>query len=156
MKSVYPAKTLRFYGNRDPRDLLWYPRSEVAKAASVSIRTIHRWYPTAPLMTFRQLVEAMERSGRHADRIERAKDGSPLQVFPAYRDEPKRHPRLVAINPLIRFGQATIAKTGIPTWIIASMFRAGDSAALLAKDYDQPRWAIEAALIYERAITESR
>lgn len=156
MRSAYPAKTLRFYGNRDPRELLWYPRSDVAKAVGVDVSTIRRWYPMTPLMTFCQLVEAMERSGWHADRIERAKDGSPLQVFPAYRDEPKRHPRLVTINPLVRFGQATIARTSIPTWIIASMFKAGDSAAALAKDYDQPRWAIEAALIYERAVTESR
>jgi uncharacterized protein (DUF433 family) len=60
-------------------------------------------------------------------------------------------PRVVAINPLMGFGQPTITGTGIQTAVLASRRRAGESPQHLARDYGRPVAEIREALRYEKA-----
>ena len=83
-------------------------------------------------------------------RVRYARDGSSVYVFPTYKSESVDRPHLVRIDPLVSFGRATINGTGIPTWMIASLHKGGDSAESIALAYDRPQEEIEAALSYER------
>jgi uncharacterized protein (DUF433 family) len=60
-------------------------------------------------------------------------------------------PRVVAINPLMGFGQPTITGTGIRTAVLASRRLAGESLQHLARDYGRPVAEIREALRYEKA-----
>lgn len=83
-------------------------------------------------------------------RVQYAPDGTSISVFPTYSKESVERPKLVRIDPLVSFGRATIDGTGIPTWMIASLHKGGDSVKSIALAYDRPQEEIEAALSYER------
>lgn len=90
----------------------------------------------------------------HLHRIEADVDGLATILFPFIRQKPDPNlkssmvegPKLISLNPLVRFGRPVIVNTGIPTAEIASRFRAGDSFAELAEEYGRPHSEIEEAI----------
>jgi uncharacterized protein (DUF433 family) len=60
---------------------------------------------------------------------------------------------LIEINPQIRFGRPTVAGKGVPTDVIFERFRAGDSSAELADDYDVTTSEVDEAIRYETLAT---
>ncbi len=96
-------------------------------------------------------LEMKELLGTYLQRIDRDPQGIPIRLFPFTRPAPAGDaPRMVSIDPTIRFGKPCIAGTRIPTSIIAERHEAGDSVALLAEDYGRSQEEIEEALRYER------
>ncbi len=88
----------------------------------------------------------------YLDRIERDERGIPVRLYPVTRRQVEQAPRVISIDPRIRFGKPCIAGTRIPTVIIAERHEAGDSIALLAKDYGRSSEEIEEALRYESRV----
>jgi uncharacterized protein (DUF433 family) len=86
----------------------------------------------------------------YLNRIERDNQGIPVRLFPFTRGRIEESPRLISIDPGIRFGKPCIAGTSIPTAIIADRHEAGDSIKLLAEDYERSPEEIEEAIRYER------
>jgi uncharacterized protein (DUF433 family) len=84
------------------------------------------------------------------ERVEKSPSGA-VRLFPVTRPEPGKSPRLIAIDPRVAFGRPVIAGTGIPTAVIHERWKAGDSVAALAEDYDRTPDEIEEALRYEAA-----
>jgi uncharacterized protein (DUF433 family) len=89
-------------------------------------------------------------------RIERDAKGLPVQLYPFTRDTqsdaaPKADPRVVVMNPSISFGRPVIAGTGIPVSSIYERYKAGDSVANLAQDFNLETGAIEEAIRCEAA-----
>ncbi len=68
------------------------------------------------------------------------------RLFPFVRPEATGQPRTIMIDPRMGFGRPVIVDTGIRTNIIAERFRAGESPAELARDYNVDPSAIEDAL----------
>ncbi len=87
--------------------------------------------------------------GVYLSRVERDKWGGPIRFFPFTTTRFESAPRLVVMNPLVQFGRACIAGTGIPTSIIAERYKAGDSIQQLAADYGQTTGNIEEAVRFE-------
>lgn len=85
-------------------------------------------------------------------RIEWDHSGLPVRLFPFSRDRYEHSPRIVSIDPKIRFGKPCILGTRIPTAIIAERHQAGDSFSLLAEDYGRQAEEIEEAIRYESRI----
>jgi len=83
-------------------------------------------------------------------RVEKGPQGA-LRLFPITRGNAQTSPRLVVIDPRIQFGRPVITGTGIPTSVIHERWKAGDSVAELAEDYDRSPEEIEEALRYEAA-----
>jgi uncharacterized protein (DUF433 family) len=84
------------------------------------------------------------------ERIESDQDcGTPLRLYPFTRDPSREAPRVVVMDPEVRFGRPALVGNGIPTEILGERFRAGDSVAELAEDYDLPSGDIEEALRFE-------
>ena len=89
-------------------------------------------------------------------RIERDAKGLPIKLYPFTRDTesdaaPKTDPRVVVMNPSVSFGRPVIAGTGIPVSSIYERYRAGDSVAELAHDFNLETGAIEEAIRCEAA-----
>jgi uncharacterized protein (DUF433 family) len=53
---------------------------------------------------------------------------------------------VVSIDPLVAFGRPVIIGSRITTADIADRFKAGESSADLARDYDRPQEEIEEAI----------
>lgn len=60
-------------------------------------------------------------------------------------------PRVVEVNPKVRFGRPVIAGTGVPTTVVAQRFDAGESIAKLAEEYERTPEEIEQVVRYESA-----
>lgn len=87
---------------------------------------------------------------RHLDRV--VVDGtSPVRLFPFSRDPAEASPRVIVIDPLIRFGRPTLDRSGTPTDILFERHQAGDSIAELAEDYGVTAAEVEEAIRYEAA-----
>lgn len=100
-------------------------------------------------LAMRQLIEA------HLKRIDQDVDGLAVRLFPFVRHDAHTarspemlsvEPRIISLDPRVRFGRPVIADTGIPTEEIAERFRAGDSFELLADEYGRPPREIEEAI----------
>lgn len=101
-------------------------------------------------IAIRQLMEA------HLQRIEQDVDGLAITLFPFVHKSPdvdnvpvavlNDAPRIISLDPRIRFGRPVIAGTSIPTAEIAERFRAGDTFADLAAEYGRPTEEIEEAI----------
>jgi uncharacterized protein (DUF433 family) len=61
----------------------------------------------------------------------------------------------LVIDPRISYGQPTLAGTGIPTDMLASRYKAGESIDELAEDYSCDRLQIEAAIRCELAFQQA-
>ena len=98
-------------------------------------------------MVIREVMELYLR------RIERDEAGMPFGLFPFSRPKVEEHsPRLILINPMIRFGRPCIAGTNLPTSIIAERYAAGESTQFLVEDYGRETREIEEAIRYESRI----
>ena len=89
-------------------------------------------------------------------RIERDAKGLPIKLYPFTRDTEsdaarKSDPRVVVMNPAVSFGRPVIAGTGIPVSSIYERYKAGDSVANLAQDFNLETGAIEEAIRCEAA-----
>jgi uncharacterized protein (DUF433 family) len=94
--------------------------------------------------------------GLYLKRIERDSKGLPVKLYPFTRDTqadsaPTSDPRVVVMNPKVSFGRPVIAGTGVPVLSIYERYRAGDSVAALAKDFNLEISAIEEAIRCEAA-----
>jgi uncharacterized protein (DUF433 family) len=85
----------------------------------------------------------------HLDRIEWEDEQTPRRVFPFTRDDPRESPRLVAIDPRVRFGKPSLLRRGLPTDVVRERFQAGESISLLADDFDLTVEEVEEVLRYE-------
>jgi uncharacterized protein (DUF433 family) len=54
--------------------------------------------------------------------------------------------KVVVVDPRVSFGCPVLAGTGIATDVIAKRYKAGDSIAELADDYDRSQSEIEEAI----------
>ena len=89
----------------------------------------------------------MERLIRmYLKRVERDEMGIASRLYPFTRSLPHESPRLVVIDPRVSFGRPVLAGTSIPTGVIAERFKAGDTIATLAGDYDRPPEEIQEAI----------
>ncbi|MCY7406322.1 MAG: DUF433 domain-containing protein [Alkalinema sp. CAN_BIN05] len=79
----------------------------------------------------------------HLERIQPDDSGLALKLYPFTRSQTTNSPRLVVIDPRLAFGRLVIAGTGIPTNIVAERYKAGDSMADLADDYNCRQEVIE-------------
>jgi uncharacterized protein (DUF433 family) len=106
---------------------------------------------------YKELVNISENGQMHIKemldaslkRIEWDEKHIPIRFFPFTRSSVNDAPQLVVIDPRVRFGKPCITGTGIPTGIVAERHTAGDSVALLTKDYGRSSEEIEEALRYE-------
>lgn len=81
------------------------------------------------------------------ERVEYERRGRAVRLFPLSRASSSgEQPRNIVIDPCLGFGRPVIAGTGIRAADVADRFRAGDSAAKLAKDYEVAVELIEDAL----------
>ena len=109
-------------------------------------------------MAMRQLLEA------HLHRIDQDVDGLAIRLFPFVRRTPRasdnpdtlmNEPKIISIDPRVRFGRPVIVGTSIPTEEIAERFRAGDSFGKLAKEYGRPSKEIEEAIRCELTLDKA-
>jgi len=76
-------------------------------------------------------------------------DAVPVRIYPFTRNPADGSPRIVVLDPLVRFGCPMIAGKGITTEIVFGRHQAGDSIAELADDYGLAISEVEEALRYE-------
>lgn len=100
------------------------------------------WWPNLTKEKIRKLILL------HIARVE-VKDGIPTKIFPFSRDPELDPPRVVEIDPEIRFGRPCVK--GVPTDVVVERWRAGDSAADLAEDYGLTTDEVDEAIRYESA-----
>jgi uncharacterized protein (DUF433 family) len=89
--------------------------------------------------------------GAYLERIERDEAGMPIKLYPFTRDTEAEtlrgtNPRVIVMNPAVSFGRPVIAGTGIPALSVYERYKAGDSVAELALDYQLEVGAIEEAI----------
>jgi uncharacterized protein (DUF433 family) len=85
----------------------------------------------------------------YLERVQWDLAGLPARMFPWTRSDHLDAPRLVAIDPRIAFGRPVVERKAIKTSVIAERFRAGESIAEIAADYDLEAFEVEEALRYE-------
>lgn len=77
-------------------------------------------------------------------------DGNePQRLYPFSRVPVEDSPRVVVMDPSIRFGRPTVAGHGTPVDILLERYQAGDSLADLADDYGLSTQEVEEVLRYE-------
>jgi uncharacterized protein (DUF433 family) len=138
-------RTIRFLRNRFQSKRPLLDQEMVTDGKDLFVERYGRLINTSAdgQLEMRELLEA------YLKRIDRDSEGVPIRLYPFTRPRIEGAPRLVSIDPLIRFGKPCIAGTGIPTAIIAERHEAGDSVVLLADDYGRTSEEIEEALRYE-------
>lgn len=104
-------------------------------------------------LAMKQLLEA------HLKRIDQDIDGLAVRLYPFIQRKPRPgdpatadEPRIISLDPRVRFGRPVITGTSIPTSEIAERFRAGDSFQELADEYGRPPQEIEEAIRAEFAL----
>ena len=155
------------------RDLPAYSAVEVAHYLNLPRSTVRYWATgkdsspalvevadTDPLaFSFHNLVElhvlaAIRR--RHIEaalrRIERDRHGIPVKLYPFTRSNINNAPAMVVIDPALSAGRPVITGTGLATEVIAERYKAGETVAELAKDYDRKEAEIEEAIRCELKI----
>jgi len=98
-------------------------------------------------VAIREVMEA------HLQRVEHDENGLAARLFPFTRfgttEGPQ--PKTVLIDPRVAFGRPVLAGTGIPTAVLADRYKAGESIAELAADYECDSVLIEEAIRCELA-----
>lgn len=80
-------------------------------------------------------------------RIKRDPGGIPIKLYPFTRKSLSTdEPAPVEIDPRVAFGRPVLSGRGVPTAVLADRFKAGDSLADLAEDYDTSTENIEEAI----------
>ncbi len=88
------------------------------------------------------MVEILE---AHLRRIERDEHGLAVRLFPFTR-RGTDSPRIISIDPLVAFGRPVIVGSRVTTADVADRFKAGESPAAIAADYDRPEEEIWEAI----------
>ena len=89
-------------------------------------------------------------------RIKRDPAGVPIKLYPFTRKSVSaEEPAPVEIDPRIAFGRPVLAGKGVPTAVLADRFKAGDSLADMAQDYDTSTQVIEEAIRCELSRREA-
>ena len=88
----------------------------------------------------RQIISAALR------RIGRDPAGVPVKLYPFTRSEMVDTPAMIVIDPRLSAGRPVIAGTGLATELIAERYKAGESIAILAQDYERKNTEIEEAI----------
>ena len=83
-------------------------------------------------------------------RVELDHDGLPQRYFPFTRGYGEDDPKLIVINPDVRFGRPVIDGSGVSTSAVARFSKGGESIAELASEYKLRPEQIEEAIRYER------
>lgn len=84
----------------------------------------------------------------YLERVERDPSGLLRRLFPIVAETPEE--RLVTIDPFRKFGRPYLVDVGVETSAIAGRFRAGETVADLAADFEATEAQIEGALRFER------
>ena len=79
-------------------------------------------------------------------RIERDSHGIPIKLYPFTRNYINYAPTIVVIDPALSAGRPVIAGAGLATEVIAERYKAGETVAELAKDYERKIAEIEEAI----------
>ena len=95
---------------------------------------------SAGQLAMREIIEAALR------RIERDDHGIPVKLYPFTRSNFNDAPSMVVIDPTLSGGRPVITGTGLATEVIAERYKAGETVAELAKDYDRKKAEIEEAI----------
>jgi uncharacterized protein (DUF433 family) len=83
----------------------------------------------------------------HLRRVEWDAAGIPIKLYPFTRKVASADaPAPVEIDPRVAFGRPVLKGKGVPTAILADRFKAGDSLAMLAGDYETSTAEIEEAI----------
>lgn len=110
-------------------------------------------------LAMRQLLEA------HLHRIEQDVDGLAIRLFPFVRNDPSvenkspsslmNSPKIISLDPRVRFGRPVIVGTSIPTEEVAERFRAGDTVEQLAADYGRSPEEVQEAIRCELTLDKA-
>ena len=95
---------------------------------------------SAGQLAMRVIIEAALR------RIERDRRGIPIKLYPFTRSNINDAPAMVVIGPSLSAGRPVITGTGLATEVIAERYKAGETVAELAEDYDREEAEIEEAI----------
>ena len=95
---------------------------------------------SAGQLAMRVIIEAALR------RIERDRRGIPIKLYPFTRSNVNDAPAMVVIDPTLSAGRPVITGTGLATEVIAERYKAGETVAELANDYDREDAEIEEAI----------
>ena len=87
----------------------------------------------------------------HDDRIELDDGGLPGRYLPFSRGFGQDDPKMISIDPMVRFGRPVIKGSGVSTSAIARFAKAGESIAELAEDYQLLPEQIKEAVRFEGA-----
>lgn len=90
---------------------------------------------------------------RTLERVDFSDDANrPVRLFPFTRPPTATtaQPKTVVVDPALSFGRPVLTGAFVRTEVIESRFRAGDSIADMALDYDVPAEQIEEALRFEQ------
>jgi uncharacterized protein (DUF433 family) len=81
------------------------------------------------------------------ERVEWGPGGHVTRLYPfPRRDDAVDQPKAVVIDPRVALGRPVLTGTNIPALILVQRWRAGESLAELARDYDRPATEIEEAV----------
>jgi uncharacterized protein (DUF433 family) len=100
---------------------------------------------TGGQIEMRTLIEA------HLRRVEWDANGRAVRLFPFTRWRDLEEPKTIVIDPFVSFGRPVISGTGIPTSVVASRYKAGESIRDLSLDYGRSETEIEEAIRCELA-----
>ena len=95
---------------------------------------------SAGQLAMRVIIEAALR------RIERDRRGIPIKLYPFTRSNVNDAPAMVVIDPTLSAGRPVITGTGLATEVITERYKAGETVAELAEDYDREEAEIEEAI----------
>ena len=91
-------------------------------------------------IALRELLKA------HLHRVEYDATGTVVRLYPFTRKHDLNEPKVVVIDPHISYGRPVLVGTGIPTAVVAELYKAGESIDELAEDYGRSRKEIEEAI----------
>jgi len=100
-------------------------------------------------IAFNQLLSSTLR------RIDRHPSGVATRLFPFPTDD-LTSPKPIEITPFVQFGRPCLAGTRIPTDILYSRHRGGESVPAIACDYDIQADQVTAAIDYEQRMRQPR
>lgn len=75
----------------------------------------------------------------------------PRRLYPFVRGDSADAPRDIVIDPELAFGRPVVERRGISTAAIVQRFDAGETADVIAADYELSPKEVEEAVLYERA-----
>ena len=120
----------------------------------------HRQAPTRELLDIVLCQKRDDESWEHnvspkaafcLKRIECDSRGVPIRFYPFTRGFGREDPKMVVIDPAVKFGRPVISGTGVTTGAIAKFVKAGEPLLELAEDYRVELPKIEEAVRYELA-----